>query len=172
MSAQELELLGVLAERSGPTFFVLNKIDHLTKDETDEVRRFATDVIAAALGRKERLWCLSARAPLAGRRSGSLRGAALLADGFPDGDEFAAFGAAFAEFVTNELVEVRLATARNELSRLARALDDVVSLEEAALSFDAKELALRVGEFEATAADQRRAFSDERTLLAQTSPRS
>jgi small GTP-binding protein len=166
MSAQELELLGVLAERSGPTFFVLNKIDHLTKDETDEVRRFATDVIAAALGRKERLWCLSARAPLAGRRSGSLRGAALLADGFPDGDEFAAFGAAFAEFVTNELVEVRLATARNELSRLARALDDVVSLEEAALSFDAKELALRVGEFEATAADQRRAFSDERTLLA------
>ena len=46
LSAQERELLGVLSERRQPTFFVLNKIDHLAQDETEQVRRFVTDAIA------------------------------------------------------------------------------------------------------------------------------
>ena len=159
LSAQERELLGVLAERRQPTFFVLNKIDHLAQDEADQVRRFVTDAIARELGRKERLWCVSARAALAARKLGR----------DPEGEEggeFAAFEAAFGEFVKNDLVEARLVTARRELAHLGRALDDVVSLEAAALALDAEELARRAVEFGAAAADQRQVFEDERTLLA------
>ena len=159
LSAQERELLGVLAERRQPTFFVLNKIDHLAHDEAEQVRRFVTDAIARELGRKERLWCVSARAALAARKVGR----------DPEGEEggeFAAFETAFGEFVTNDLVEARLVTARRELAHLGRALDDAVSLEAAALALDAEELARCVVEFGAAAAEQRQAFEDERTLLA------
>ena len=75
LSAQERELLGVLAERRQSTFFVLNKIDHLAQDEADQVRRFVSDAIARELGRKERLWCVSARSALPPRSlDGSPRG--------------------------------------------------------------------------------------------------
>jgi GTPase SAR1 family protein len=159
LSAQERELLGVLAERRKPTFFVLNKIDHLAQDEADQVRRFVNGAIAGELGRKERLWCVSARAALVARKLGHI----------PDrreSGEFAAFETAFGEFVGNDLVEARLATARRELAHLGRALDDAISLEEAALLLDSEELARRVVEFDASAADQRQAFEDDRTLLA------
>ena len=52
LSAQERGLLGVLAERRQPTFFVLNKIDHLAQDEADQVRRFVTDAIAESSAEK------------------------------------------------------------------------------------------------------------------------
>ena len=169
LSAQELELVGVLAERQAPTFFVLNKIDHLAADEAQQVRRFVTDTMAAELGRQERLWCLSARAALIARTGVRAVLAMPEVGGHGESDEsgdFAAFEAAFVQFVTNDLVRARLVTARRELARLGRALDDAISVESAALALDAETLGRRVGEFAAAAADQRQAFEDERTLLA------
>ncbi|MGD0344941.1 MAG: dynamin family protein [Acidimicrobiales bacterium] len=159
LSAREQELLGVLAERRAPTFFVLNKIDHLATRERDQVRRFVSDAVAAELGRNEQLWCLSARAALARGEVGRVR------DG-REGDDFAAFEAAFEEFVRNDLVEARLVSARRELARLGRALEDAVSLEMVGLALESAELGRRVTEFETEAAGQRQAFEDERTLLA------
>lgn len=159
LSEQERELLGVLAERQAPTFFVLNKIDHLSPGERDQVRRFVADGVAAEVGRKERLWCLSAREALSGRRAGHQPAGG-------EAGEFAAFAAAFTAFVGTDLVQARLVTARHELARLGRALDDAVSLEAAALALDAQSLTGQVRAFEKAAAEQRQAFEDERTLLA------
>lgn len=64
LSEQERELLAMLRSRKAPTFYVLNKVDHLSWSERDEVRGFVADTVARELGRKERLWCVGARGGL------------------------------------------------------------------------------------------------------------
>ena len=64
-------ILGVLAERRSPTFFVLNKADHLTSDELADVRRFVEEIIKGLLGHEVSIFALDARAALACRRWGS-----------------------------------------------------------------------------------------------------
>ncbi|HUB70531.1 MAG TPA: dynamin family protein [Acidimicrobiales bacterium] len=158
MSEEERKLLSALSERQAPTFFVLNRVDHLNRAERGEVAKFVTDAVAADLGRKERLWCVSARAALGARLVGEA----------PDEDEagdFAAFYEDFRRFIDEDLVEARVETARGELSRLAHEIDDSLSIEAATADLDAATLADRVSRLRAAAADQRQAFEDERTLL-------
>ncbi len=157
LSDQERELLASLAERQAPTFFVLNKVDHLSPDERDEVRRFVAEAVAAELGRKETLYCLAARPALEAR----LR-AKKLTD---DAGDFPAFEADLHEFIARDLVDARLAAARRELGRLGRELSDAVGLEASSLAVDAETLASRVEEFRLAATHERQAMADERTLL-------
>jgi hypothetical protein len=160
LSEEERKLLAALSERQAPTFFVLNRVDHLTPFERDEVTRFVTDAVAAELGRKERLWCVSARAALGAR----LAGQAPDEDEDEDGD-FAAFSQEFARFVERDLVQARVDTARAELARLAHELDDSLAIEAATAELDAASLAERVARLREAAGEQRQAFEDERTLL-------
>ena len=67
LSEEERKLLAALSERQAPTFFVLNRVDHLSPAERDEVARFVSDAVAGELGRKEKLWCLSLRLNLSPR---------------------------------------------------------------------------------------------------------
>ncbi len=158
LSAEEHELLKILAERRAPTFFVLNKMDHLGADEREKVRSFVSGQMATELGRAERLWCVSASAALSARLSGR-----------PPEDtacgEFAGLLAALEQFVETDLVSARLLTARRELARLGRALDDAVSLETSALRLEGEELARRVVELQAEAGRQRQELRDERTIF-------
>ena len=71
LSAQERDLLGVLAERRQPTFFVLNKIDHLAQDETEQVRHFVSDAIAQSCGRKSKCRTSRPGPPLPARKLGT-----------------------------------------------------------------------------------------------------
>ncbi|MCA1842219.1 MAG: dynamin family protein, partial [Actinobacteria bacterium] len=158
LSQQEQELLTGLAERQAPTFFVLNKADHLAPAELDDVRRFVADALTDELGHKERLWCVAARPALEAKLAGEEPGR--------EAAEFGAFAAAFGEFVRRDLVEARLAAGRRELGRLGRDLADVLALESSALAVDAETLAARVEEFRTAADHQREAFADERTLSA------
>lgn len=73
VSEQERELLGVLAERRSPTFFVLNKADHLASDELADVRLFVEEVIRDLLGHEVPIFALNARAALACRRRGDVQ---------------------------------------------------------------------------------------------------
>ncbi|HTV12030.1 MAG TPA: dynamin family protein [Acidimicrobiales bacterium] len=158
LSEEERELLSALSERRAPTFFVLNRVDHLSPTERDEVARFVSGAVAAELGRKERLWCLSARAALGARLSGRA----------PDEDEandFAAFYEEFSRFIAEGLVEARAQTARAELARLAYELDGSLAIEAASAELDTSSLAGRVARLRAAASEQRQAFEDERTLL-------
>ncbi len=158
LSEPERRLLAALSDRRAPTFFVLNKVDHLTPAEREEVRRFVTEAVAGELGRKERLWCVDGRAALTARLAGR---------DLDEGDavDFPEFTRALARFVEADLVEARLETARRELGRLARGLEDALRLEAGAAVLDAESLTRRLAEFQAAAEEQRRAFADERTLL-------
>ena len=59
LSEEERKLLTALSDRRSPTFFVLNRADHLSQAELDQVTRFVSDALDAELGRKERLWRVS-----------------------------------------------------------------------------------------------------------------
>ena len=155
VSAAERELLGVLAGRRAPTFFVLNKADHLAPAERDEVRRFVANVLRDELGHEARLFVLSARAAL-----GATGGAPASEAG-----DFDAFVAELERFVAEDLVAARLATARRELARLGAGLRDSLLVERGAAELEASTLAAQVERFGAEAARQRQAFEDERTLL-------
>jgi hypothetical protein len=157
-SEEERKLLAALSERQAPTFFVLNRVDHLSPAERDEVTAFVTDAVAAELGHSERLWCVSARAALAARLAGEVPNES------KDGD-FAAFSQEFDRFVELDLVQARLRTGRAELGRLAHELGDSLAIEAAAQELDAASLAQRVTRLRDAAAGQRQAFEDERTLL-------
>jgi GTP-binding protein EngB required for normal cell division len=158
LSEEERKLLAALTERRAPTFFVLNRVDHLSAGERDEVARFVSDVVAGELGRKERLWCLSARAALGARLAGRVPAES-------EGGDFAAFSAEFARFVELDLVQARLGTGRAELGRLAHELDDSLAIEVASAELDAASRGERVAMLREAASVQHQAFEDERTLL-------
>lgn len=157
MSERERDLVGRLAQRRAPTFFVLNKADHLTPGELDQVRRFVEQVLCDDLGRKARVFALSARAALAARMADQPSG--------PEAGEFVAFMAELERFVAEDLVTARLATARTELARLGATLRDGLAVEQAALDLDEASLTERVDRFRGEADRQRRGFDDARTLL-------
>ena len=98
LSEAERQLLANLSERQAPTFFVLNRADHLSPAERDEVSRFVTEAVAGELGHKERLWCVSARAALSARLAGE-------EPKEREAGDFLAFSAAFARFVELDLVQ-------------------------------------------------------------------
>lgn len=153
VSEQERDLVRSLSERRAPTFFVLNKVDHLRAAELEEVRRFVEQVLCDELGRKPSLFALSARAAL---EDPSSSGAG----------EFEDFVAELERFIQDDLVDARLASARRELARLGASLRDALTVEAAALDLDAETLATRLAEFLSAADVERRAFDDDRTLLA------
>lgn len=162
-SEQERDLLRVLAERRAPTFFVLNKIDHLGPGELDEVVRFVRRVLRDELGREPALFPLSARAALRRRRSGPALGGS---DGPQGLDGFEAFEAELDRFIQEDLVEERLASAALELARLGASLRDTISVERAALELDAGVLTERVKALRESAEAEQGRLDDDRTLLA------
>jgi Dynamin family len=158
LSEEERKLLTTLSDRRSPTFFVLNRADHLSQAELDQVTRFVSDALDAELGRKERLWRVSARAALEARLRGEEPNDA-------EGVEFAGFSQAFNSFVRLDLVQARIATARSELARLAHEVEDSLKIEAATAQLDAASLRERVERLQAAAGEQRQAFQDECTLL-------
>ncbi len=160
ISEQERDLLRLLAERRAPTFFVLNKVDHLRPAEVDEVRRFVEHVLCDELGRKPLLFPVSARAalePTVGRQELPAM--------------FGEFVGELERFIQEDLVKARLDAARRELSRLGASLRDAVAVETAALDLDTETLAAKVTEFRAAARAQRQVFDDDRTLLGRDAAR-
>jgi hypothetical protein len=153
LSEQERDLVRTLGERRAPTFFVLNKADHLSGPELDQVRRFVEQVLCDELGRKVRVFALSARAALSRERS------------VVDAGEYDAFVAELGRFTADDLVAARLTTARRELARLGAAVRDALALEQAALALDTETLDRHVERFRTEAARQRAAFVDDRTIL-------
>jgi hypothetical protein len=158
LSEAERQLLAVLSERQAPTFFVLNRVDHLSPAERVEVSHFVTEALAGELGRQERLWCVSARAALSARLAGQSPRESQAGD-------FPAFCLALRRFVDRDLVQARIGTATAELGRLAGELDEALVLEAAAADLDAATLHERVEGLSQAAGRQRKAFEDDRTLL-------
>ena len=157
-SERERLLSESLAERGSPTFFVLNKIDHLNLDELDQMRSFVSAAVAAQLGRPVRLFCLAALPALGARQSGREPGV--------EAGEFGAFEQELSRFVRTDMARAGLETARHELARLVGDLEEALDLGEAALKFDVDAIAERAERFRLAASEEGRAFADERLLFA------
>jgi translation elongation factor EF-Tu-like GTPase len=95
LSDQERDLVRILAGRRPPTFVVLNKADHLSAPELEEVRRFVDGILSEEFGRKMRVFAVSALAAVKGRRA---EGPGEVAN------EFAAFVAELRQFIEDDLV--------------------------------------------------------------------
>lgn len=158
LSQQERDLVRSLSARKGPTFFVLNRTDHLGPLELDEVTRFIEKALEGELGEKKPIWRLSARGALAARLSGE-------EPGENDAGEFSAFYGALTGFIELDLVHARTETARAELTRLAGELESYVALESAAAAMDEARLAEAVSQLREAASQERQGFEDDRTLL-------
>jgi GTPase SAR1 family protein len=159
LSEQERDLLGVLAERRSPTFFVLNKSDHLGDDELDEVQEFVTKTLADVLGAEVRVFAVDARTALA-------TAAATRRDRQLEGLEFSEFAAELSRFISDDLVAARYTSACRELARLGSSLSEAIAIEQAARRVAESELITIVERFRGEAERQRRGFDDDRTLLA------
>lgn len=157
LAADERALLALLRERHARTFYVCNRADHLTEGELAEVRRFVTDQVAAALGRSEPLWCVSARAGLQAALAGEPPGTA--------GYDWVAFVQAFTTFARRDLIGARHEVARHRLVELCDRLDDRLILAGAAARLDADALASAVDAFRTAAAVEQQGWADDVALL-------
>ncbi|MDA8268792.1 MAG: dynamin family protein [Actinomycetota bacterium] len=153
----EQALLATLQHRRSRTFYVLNKVDHLGPGELAEVRRFVSDQIAAALGRPEPVWCISASTAL----RAALAGKPLVSAGF----DYPAFVDAVTSFSVNDLIGARDDAARHRLLELCGRLQDHLDLGDAAAVLDGTALASAVGSFRAAAATELRGWADDVVLL-------
>lgn len=155
LSASELGMLDALRGRRAPTFFVLNKVDHLDEHDLEKVRAFVAAAISERMGHGSRVFEVDARSALAARQAG--HGAAPF--------EFSEFLAQIERFVADDLSGALARTARRELAALGRSMLEALRLEEAALDMDASALRELSNRFRAAASEQYRAFEDDRTLL-------
>jgi small GTP-binding protein len=156
LSATERDILTHLRDRQAPTFFVLNKVDHLGQHELEEVRRFVAEALEEHLGHTERVYEVDARAALAARR------------GQPDGGDPAHFPdllAALERFISEDLVGALAARAQRELCELGRSLLEALSVEDAALGIGAERMGRLAAQFRVAAEAERSGFDDDRTLL-------
>lgn len=158
LSEQEHGLLFALSERRAPTFFVLNRVDHLTGRELEEVAQFVSAEVEKAVGSKPRLWRVSARAALEAHLLGR-------APDDKNSGDFPEFCHELKRFVDQDLVGARVETARHELGLLARELEESLAIEAVSVELEATSLSERIARLRSAAAEQRQAFADERTLL-------
>ena len=152
LSHDELAILADLRERRAKVFIVINKADHLTGPELDQVRAFVADHLRHTFDEKIEPYCVSARSALDGGRSDAAQG-------------FEAFRGALMRFVRGDLVAARRASAIAELERLGQGLDQTLQIEAAAETMDALVLSTQLQRFESAARDGRRQLEEDRIIL-------
>ena len=153
VAASERDMLKMLADRRAPTFFVLNKADHIDPEELSRVRRWVEDVIEEHAGRREQVFAVDARRALSFTRAAE------------DGFDFAELVVELRRFIERDLVGAMVRGARRDLARLGRSMLEALTVEQAAWAMDGAELARLAEQFGQAAEEQRRAFHNDRTLL-------
>lgn len=157
LSERERAVVATVAARQARLFIVLNKVDHLTAGERDEVMGFVRQALGPVIGREPKIWCVSARAALWAKRDGRPPS--------PEAGDFVDLEGALAHFVDEELAAARLQSARVGLTALLGQLDDERAVEAAAADLDDERLASAVADLRAAVAGVRQAVHDDRILL-------
>lgn len=155
LSERERDLLALLRQRSARTFFVLNRADHLAAQDLRRVQAFVTGTLRDLLGRPVEVYPLSASRALA----------AAAGEGTPE-QGFGAFARDLRAFVEDGLAAARDEVACRDLRSLADRVDAAVALEAAALELTVEEVTARLERFGTAADAQRKAFAEDRLLLA------
>jgi ribosome biogenesis GTPase A len=164
LSEHERDLLEMLVGRRSPTFFVLNKADHLEPSELAQVQRFVTRTITEILGTEVELFAIDARTAMTRAECVGV-GVGVGTEHRPFDADFERFTTELTRFISQDLVTTRLVVARRELARLGTSLSDAVTLEQVARNLTAERLDQLVDRFRDEANRQRRGFEDDRTLL-------
>lgn len=157
LSESEHRLLTELGRRRSKVFVVINKCDHLSSSEVEEVRAFVTPHLLRLLGKGVEPYCVAAR-PASDTT-------------FPAGADVAAaeaftvFKDALDLFVRNDLAAARHASAVGELRRLGAGLAESIQIEAATATLDLETLGTRVHRFEMAAEAGRRLFDEDCLLL-------
>ncbi|MHB8245986.1 MAG: dynamin family protein [Acidimicrobiales bacterium] len=154
LSESELGLLTELTRRQAKVFVVINKADHLTGPELEEVRRFVADHLRQRCNAEIEPYCISARTALDGESADRN-----VVEGF------ARFQDALKRFVEDDLVVARRASVIAELARIAQSLDHSLEIEASAAAMDAEALSTKVERFEDAARDGRRQLDEDRVIL-------
>ena len=148
LADDEQQLLAEFVRRQARVFVVVNKADHVSPDDLDQVRGYVT----ATVGAEMPIWCVSARAAL---------------DHAPGDGEFGDFRVALDRFVADDLAFARNAAAVNELRDIAEQVDERCRLEAAAASLDADQLADISTRFRRLADAEHDTLTGEHLLLAE-----
>ncbi|MHB1709847.1 MAG: dynamin family protein [Acidimicrobiales bacterium] len=169
LSESEQTLLAELGQRQAKVFVVINKADHLSFPELDEVRAFVTGHVHRLLGEAVDPYCVAARLAL------DAAAAAVPAEAAADGEagedagdgltSFTAFRDALGAFVRDDLASARYASAIGELARLGAGLAESVQVEEATAGLSLETLTVQVHRFESAAHEGRRLLEEDCVLL-------
>ena len=145
----ERSLIRALGKRSQKTFFVLNRIDHLEQEDRERIKWFVENVLNEAFGGEQTLWLLSAKTR----------------EGF---DEFAG---AVEDFLANGLDAARARLARRDVATLADMVDNECTLEESAITMNAKDIDDKLAHFRRALAQQSEAFGDDTAIFRNATSR-
>jgi ribosome biogenesis GTPase A len=159
LSHRERDLVAAVAGRGGRVFVVVNKCDHVTPAQTEELGAYLAPHLTALLGRRPHLYFMSARRAL----DAAIGGAGLPAPRDPGFDRFRLD---LETFLSEELGAARDRAAAAELSRLTTDLSEAVAIERAAVAMDLAVLQERLDQFTSAAADVRVEFAHDQLVLA------
>ncbi len=154
VSQAEIDFLRDVQEFSHKIFFLLNKIDHLTEDETRESIAFSKNALEQAMGGDVRLFPVSAKLALQGKLDASHE--LLRRSGLPD------FSDVLHHFLVNEKGKVLLDSAGRTLLRSLSQERFQVELEQQSLTAPLEELEAKLELFES----RRRQILAERESFA------
>lgn len=142
---------------SGRLFVVVNRVDHLGSADRDAVRVYITDQVGTVLGRRERVWLVSARAALEGVVEQSF--------------EWSEFEATLSGFVETDLAAAQRIACCRRLGAVVVALETRVAVEEDAQRRSVAELDALVAALAEIGEQDRQRFDDETTLLRRDAAR-
>jgi len=141
ISRSELDFLKDIEQYSAKTFFILNKIDYLSKQDREKALEFAKKVLAENIGfEKINIYPLSAKLALEGKLSGSAE--KLKASNLP------AFTAVLENFLLDEKGRAVINAACNKINNAAGELQLGLEIEMKALGIPVQELKAKVAVFD------------------------
>jgi signal recognition particle receptor subunit beta len=155
LSEGELAILTELGERRSRVFVVINKSDHLSETELQEVRIFVTSHLNRTAAEWSGPYCIAARSALDQGQNTEGQSA----------QEFVRVRDALMRFVQDDLAAACQTSAMLELGRLGRNLDQALQIETSARAMDAKVLNSQMARFEAAADDSKRQLEEDCVLL-------
>ncbi|MCL4445529.1 MAG: dynamin family protein [Actinobacteria bacterium] len=153
LSESELSILTEVSQRGSKMFVVINKSDHLSKEELDEVVTFVVDRLLETGAEWSGPFCVAARSVLD-----------------PAGDDqaregFLTFKTALKSFVEDDLASARRASIVSELTRLAEGLNQSQQIEASTITMDSDTLESQLRKFEAAVRDGQQILNGDRVVL-------
>lgn len=145
VGSAEVEFLSDVRQFSDRIFFLMNKIDYLAEEEIGRALSFSQDALERVMGQEVRVFPISAKLALSGKREGSTE--MLARSGLP------AFSEVLDRFLVKEKGKVLLGSAARNLLRILSRARLEIELELKSLKTPVEEIRDKIAAFEKRKAD-------------------